>query len=261
MEEDVDDWIYDVWDQSDEDDFYDDSDEEVKNIESELREDEDEWRRYERRETLKALKYFSRYLNRVWDGRSKTQADLENERIAKTWNIFSNSPQTTVEDNFLFSLRRKQLAKYSTFGLLVPPYDDMVFELKPDSRRTQLVLFNCLFRIDFFSADHIEEFRSCVIEERLEEISRKKASRKAHRKRHHRRGKGNSNQDVKKGNLTNSCISVKKTKKTKKTAPTGTLAGSPPPSGSDSLGLSSFEDRNSSQTTSQVSFTDRKSVV
>ena len=60
---------------------------------------------------------------------------------------------------------------------------------------------------------------------------------------------------MKKVNLTNSCISVKKTKKTKKTAPTGTLAGSPPPSGSDSLGLSSFEDRNSSQKTSQVSLT------
>ena len=65
---------------------------------------------------------------------------------------------------------------------------------------------------------------------------------KENRNRHHRRGKGTTKKSEENGNIGNKCTP-------------GTLAGSPPLGGSNSLGLSSFEDRFSSLTTSCVSHT------
>ena len=70
---------------------------------------------------------------------------------------------------------------------------------------------------------------------------------KANRKRHHRRGKRTTKKDKEKGNIVLKNIGNESTP--------GTLAGSPPLGGSNSLGLSSFEDRFSSLTTSCVSHT------
>ena len=70
---------------------------------------------------------------------------------------------------------------------------------------------------------------------------------KENRKRHHRRGKGTTKKGEEKGNIVLKNIGNESTP--------GTLAGSPPLGGSNSLGLSSFEDRFSSLTTSCVSHT------
>ena len=64
---------------------------------------------------------------------------------------------------------------------------------------------------------------------------------------HHRRGKGTTKKSEEKGNIVLKNIGNECTP--------GTLAGSPPLGGSNSLGLSSFEDRFSSLTTSCVSHT------
>jgi hypothetical protein len=240
MESDVEDWWDDDEEPSDED-YYSGGDEDEDNFDLELRETEAD-RRHNRKETIKSFKYFSRCFDRVLKGRLDTPADIRNARMIKNWNSFSEFAPTTVDDDVLFLLRRRGLAEFSIFGLALPS-DDMVFEAKQGRRRSHLQLFNCLFRIDYFTTEHVEDFRSFVIEERLEEISRKKAARKANRKRHHKRGKGKSKQDKKKGSIDNSI------------SKSVTQAGSPSQDGSNSLGLSSFEDRNSSQSTSQVSFT------
>jgi hypothetical protein len=242
MESDVEDWWDDDEEPSDED-YCSGGDEDEDNFDLELRETEAD-RRHKRKETIKSFKYFSRCFDRVLKGRLDTPADIRNARMIKNWNSFSEFAPTTVDDDVLFLLRRRGLAEFSIFGLALPS-DDMVFEAKQGRRRSHLQLFNCLFRIDFFTTEHVEDFRSFVIEERLEEISRKKAARKANRKRHHKRGKGKSKQDnnKKKGSIDNSI------------SKSVTQAGSPSLDGSNSLGLSSFEDRNSSQSTSQVSFT------
>ena len=64
---------------------------------------------------------------------------------------------------------------------------------------------------------------------------------KENRTRHHRRGKGKTKKSEEKGNIVLKNIGNDSTP--------GTLAGSPPLNGRDSLGLSSFEDRFSSLTT------------
>ena len=70
---------------------------------------------------------------------------------------------------------------------------------------------------------------------------------KENRTRHHTRGKGTTKKGKEKGNIV--------LKNSGNDSAPGTLAGSRPLNGRDSLGLSSFEDRFSSLTTSCVSHT------
>ena len=231
----MDDWD-DVWEQWDDEDC-------CENFEFELQKEKEVEGRHQFKETIKTFKYFSRYLDRKLKGREKTSEDLFFERSRDFWKSFSDHAPTTEDDYIIFFLRRRQLAEYSIFGL-ARPTDDMVFEAKQGYRRSCSQLFNYLFRID---AENIEDFRSFIVQERLEEITRKKAARKANRKRHHRRGKGTTKKDKEKGYIFLKNIGNESTP--------GTLAGSPPLGGSNSLGLSSFEDRFSSLTTSCVSHT------